>query len=244
MAYKDPEKDKEYHKRYYQEHKLEISQKNKEFYLANREEYLSKQRLKKRQWKSSHPEEDKERRRNEIIRTRRKFLEMYGNKCAICGETEFQFLTLDHVNNDMIRGENYLCEYYKAIRKYAPDKFQVLCYSCNCNKANQTVKKKEYSTNPVYMHNLENNRRIKDKFFDTYGRKCNCPGCSEIRREYLTLDHVQNDGAIRKKEHHGRGLGEYRRAIREYRPDIYQTLCFNCNCGKERNGGSCPHTNN
>ena len=231
----------EYAKKYYQAHKEEISNKGKLFYEENKEEYLSTQRIKKAKWKKEHSEEHKLRGRNEIIRTRKRFLEMYGDSCKICGEKEFQFLTLDHVNNDMIRGNNYLCEYYKAIREYRPDMFQVLCYNCNCRKMIEQYKLKQYSTNEKIIKQRKYQSDIKDKFFEMYGNKCNCPGCKETSRSNLTLDHILNDGYIRKSTQREGGKREYREAVKKYNPDVYQILCFNCNCGKERNNGICPH---
>ena len=83
-------------------------------------------------------------------------------------------------------------------------------------------------------------QRIHDKFFEMYGNKCACPGCNEKNKGFLTLDHVISNNSMpvdkRKK-----GLKAYRDAIREYRPDLYQVLCYNCNCAKNRNDEVCPH---
>ena len=59
----------------------------------------------------------------------------YGGICACCGESEFGFLTIDHINGGGRRhrkntggGSNYLRE----IRKLGfPRGFRVLCYNCN-----------------------------------------------------------------------------------------------------------------
>jgi hypothetical protein len=32
----------------------------------------------------------------------------------------------------------------------------------------------------------------------------------------------------------------YRLAAKEYRPDLYEILCYNCNCSKGKHG-YCPH---
>lgn len=86
---------------------------------------------------------------------------------------------------------------------------------------------------------------LQDKFFEMYGSKCACPGCSETNRAFLTLDHINNDGyLVRCKYGESKKYGNfntYKEAVKEYRPDKYQTLCFNCNCGKNKNGGTCPH---
>jgi len=80
---------------------------------------------------------------------------------------------------------------------------------------------------------------IREKVFSTLGARCAC--CGEEERKFLTLDHVQNDGAAERGGHRDwRRI--YRRVIRQGFPrDKYQVLCFNCNCGKARNGGICPH---
>lgn len=60
--------------------------------------------------------------------------------------------------------------------------------------------------------------------------------------KFLTIDHVKNDGykdKIRGKRYSGAEL--MRKVIKEVFPDTYQILCFNCNCGKARNNGICPH---
>jgi hypothetical protein len=57
---------------------------------------------------------------------------------------------------------------------------------------------------------------------------------------FLQLDHVHNDGA---KERAETRTSAYMLALREGFPDRYQLLCANCNSGKARNGGVCPHHN-
>ena len=85
-----------------------------------------------------------------------------------------------------------------------------------------------------------------DLVFDHYGRKCACCGEDEIL--FLTLDHIYNDGAEHrraigpywsKKGHAGTAF--YRWVVRNNYPDFLQALCSNCNTGKHRNGGECPH---
>jgi len=78
--------------------------------------------------------------------------------------------------------------------------------------------------------------RYRAQFFALYGPSCNC--CGESKQEFLTLDHVQNDGGIHRQQSNTYGI--YRTAIREYRPDLYQTLCWNCNLAKAIYG-ICPH---
>lgn len=85
-----------------------------------------------------------------------------------------------------------------------------------------------------------------EKVFTAYGGKCVC--CGETNPLFLTLDHINGDGAKHRKEigNNGpRGANSdktYRWAIKNNYPNTLQILCFNCNCGKQRNGGVlCPH---
>lgn len=77
-----------------------------------------------------------------------------------------------------------------------------------------------------------------------YGNKCAC--CGEERFEFLTIDHINNDGYIeRKRKFGGRSKGGYRFYVQllklDYIREDLQVLCYNCNCGKARCGGTCPH---
>ena len=86
----------------------------------------------------------------------------------------------------------------------------------------------------------QNYQRAKAKVRAMYGSVCACCGESEI--EFLTIDHINGDGAA-----HRRALGQTRGMSRtllrwllsERRSDI-QMLCYNCNCSK-RVSGVCPH---
>lgn len=81
-----------------------------------------------------------------------------------------------------------------------------------------------------------------------YGASCKC--CGETTELFLTIDHINNDGyksRIRKDGVRATDSGTIQviriaRAIATGKPraDI-QILCFNCNCGRARNHGVCPH---
>jgi hypothetical protein len=72
-----------------------------------------------------------------------------------------------------------------------------------------------------------------------YGNKCAC--CGEDNIKFLSIDHVNNDGHNERKSRGGSSDQIIRRIILNNFPDTYQVLCFNCNLGKSRNGGICPH---
>jgi hypothetical protein len=57
------------------------------------------------------------------------------------------------------------------------------------------------------------------------------------------MDHINNDGAQHRRPSGGRMKAEklWKWLIDNNFPEGFQILCWNCNCGKHRNGGVCPH---
>lgn len=87
--------------------------------------------------------------------------------------------------------------------------------------------------------------KARDEIYLRYGGpRCVC--CGETELLFLTLDHVDNDGGSHRREIVGKNGGcSYRQLRSSLRrrgwPPILQVLCFNCNMGRQRNGGVCPH---
>lgn len=70
-----------------------------------------------------------------------------------------------------------------------------------------------------------------------------CACCGEDIISILTIDHIDNNGAEHRKELEEQGIDIYNwLKLNNYPRDNYQVLCYNCNIGKYRNGGVCPHT--
>lgn len=84
-------------------------------------------------------------------------------------------------------------------------------------------------------------RRLFDKkiVYEAYGNKCSC--CGENNIKFLSIDHVNNDGYKERKGRGGSSDQIMRNIIKNNFPNTYQLLCFNCNLGKARNSGVCPH---
>ena len=105
------------------------------------------------------------------------------------------------------------------------NKYYYLCR--NCNTRNQRLKR-DKARYLVYEH---------------YGAKCNC--CGETETMFLSIDHINNDG----NEHRFRsgkrvtGAALCGQIVKAGYPDSYQILCMNCNYGKHKNSGVCPHNN-
>jgi len=85
----------------------------------------------------------------------------------------------------------------------------------------------------------QRHRELKHDTIIAYGGRCAC--CGESEPAFLDIDHINNDGAEHRKE-----VGNTTRLMlwlkRDGWPkDRVQLLCCNCNQGKARNGGICPH---
>jgi len=84
-------------------------------------------------------------------------------------------------------------------------------------------------------------QQIKLECFNYYSNgkiRCNC--CGEKRLEFLTIDHINNDGHILRKIEGIQGNTIYHWLKKRSYPIGYQVLCMNCNWGK-RLRGICPH---
>lgn len=78
--------------------------------------------------------------------------------------------------------------------------------------------------------------KLRDKVFAHYGKVCAC--CGESERAFLTIDHSARDGNkhpknVRKNLYHWIVQNNFPKGLR--------TFCYNCNLGRERNSGVCPH---
>jgi len=83
-------------------------------------------------------------------------------------------------------------------------------------------------------------RALRAEVLKAYGGQCAC--CGESTPQFLELDHVNTNGASHRREI-GRGSdATYRWAkSRGFPKDLFQLMCANCNQGRARNGGVCPH---
>ncbi len=81
---------------------------------------------------------EKERSLRGRIRRKLEGVEAYGGCCQCCGEDNPYFLTIDHIGGrseiDDLHGEK-LWRYLKKLG-WPKDNYQLLCFNCNCGKAN------------------------------------------------------------------------------------------------------------
>ena len=88
-----------------------------------------------------------------------------------------------------------------------------------------------------------NGTHLKHAVIAGYGGHCQCEGgCREWRYEFLTIDHVNNDGNIlrRQRKHKEFGFALYKRLIMDKFPKEYRLSCWNCNMSRGHYG-ICPH---
>lgn len=90
-------------------------------------------------------------------------------------------------------------------------------------------------------------QKLKRRVFDAYGGAvCSC--CGEREFLFLSMDHIQNNGAEHRRAlnpKYGTGGARFYGWLRRNKfPAGYQVLCMNCQWGKKLNGGICPHKEN
>ena len=108
-----------------------------------------------------------------------------------------------------------------------------------CQKKVRNRQAKWVAKQPDHSAYQKNYREaIRREVIQAYGGKCSCGG--ETRFEFLTLDHVDNDGAEHRRE-----IGESSNQLvlwakRNKFPKRLRCMCFNCNVSTYRYG-ACPH---
>lgn len=99
--------------------------------------------------------------------------------------------------------------------------------------------RRRYETTKYYKMLKERRLMIK-KFIIAYysdGKNC-CNCCGEKQIQFLSVDHIDNDGYKHRKIIGPGRLNWW--LLRNYLPDGFQILCFNCNTAKGFYG-KCPH---
>lgn len=131
------------------------------------------------------------------------------------------------------------CKEPKPLDEFYVSKIGLFKVSYYCKLCSGKINADWYGDNPEWASakNKSIYQRVKEKVFEKYGGACTC--CGETEPMFLTIDHVNNDGGGRNRKE--RGYAMYQKLIEMGYPDTRQVLCWNCNVGKQRNGGVCPH---
>lgn len=99
---------------------------------------------------------------------------------------------------------------------------------------------REYYSRTKEQHKLRRKEtyfELRTKVLEAYGAFCKC--CGEQRREFLAIDHINNDGADHRRALRTTSLTRW--LVRNNFPAGFQTLCHNCNMAKAIYG-ACPHS--
>jgi hypothetical protein len=142
---------------------------------------------------------------------------------------------------------NYMLNYRLTHRE------QILKTQENWRKNNKEHSHNYYETNKTKILN-RSNEHIKDVNFSVIAMYSNfeteklvqpiCACCGETELDFLTIDHINNDGAEQRRKIGNNVLGGWALSlwiIKNNFPDDLQVLCGNCQLGKRRNNGVCTH---
>ena len=131
-------------------------------------------------------------------------------------------------------------ECVRVWRKKNPEKYRVSIKRNNCQRRDSPARM------AVNRHcSLSRSHAIRRASYEALGGSCVC--CGETQQYFLEIDHIEGGGQRHRKHlmmlKHGRTSYVYalRLEILSGRTDGLQLLCSNCNRGKMRNGGACPH---
>ena len=202
-------------------------------------------------------DEARSHRRNRNHEIKEEVLKVYGAKCACCGESHIQFLSIDHVEGFNGIGPRRGADLYRWLKKKNyPEGFRVLCMSCNfalghhgyCPHGTLTSHHQigRPRIHPINQKRSDSKRaywlQYKLGVFTAYGGPV-CACCGETHVECLSIDHINNDGAAHRK-----ALSGNARDARNFYiwlrangyPPGFQVLCMNCNFARGH-FGVCPH---
>jgi len=253
---------KEKNKDYVKEQSKEYKEKNKEIIKIKNKEYKDKNKesikIKNAEYRETHRKGIKRISKIKYAEKQITFLDgkytkkskipkediinLLGGKCAQCNITDLDTLTVDHINNDGAKDkkEMNLNSSIKQVKKLIKEgwsleqlkeKFQVLCWNHNCAKSYRG-----------YFDLLDTELTYKQRWrlkllreaYDLFGP---CKTCDDTNLKYLTISHVHDDGAERKRNGEKCGtdlLNEFRKINwNESIKEDFCLECFNCNCSRQ-----------
>jgi hypothetical protein len=129
------------------------------------------------------------------------------------------------------------------------------CYRCKkafirqwasqnkCNTCRQLLQKQWYDKNGKnYARTRYHQERFEMLDYYSQGKlECNC--CKENNYKFLTIDHINNNGAEHRKilkQNSTARLWQWSKK-NNFPENEFQVLCWNCNGGRAMNKGICPH---
>lgn len=126
--------------------------------------------------------------------------------------------------------ENNLCV---TCGKSPPVENRKRCQSCSDKRSEW------YQGSETQKKDIARRNKRRDQVFNHYGAFCSC--CSESEKNFLSIDHIDGNGNEHRKKINKAGSTFFKWLVDNNFPPEFQTLCMNCNFGRYRNGGICPH---
>lgn len=177
---------------------------------------------------------------------------MTGRTCKKCGEDKelssfalYEGYRRHTCNSCRIKGRNPEKLKQERSRTYNNNKTATLAkqktrHATLEGKQKTSKYSKEYYTknkNEVLFRTRKYRLGLKRDMVDAYGGECTC--CGEGQIEFLTVEHLNNDGKAHRSSLKT-STAVYRDLKKRGYPSDYTVLCFNCNIAKSLYG-SCPH---
>lgn len=138
MSYKDPNKEREYKRKYNREWRKRNPKRAYEIVKKSRKKHHNKELAGRKRWYQKHKKEQLEKAKERKIKQRKIVIEHYGSKCSCCGENQYEFLTIEHKNGGGCKHRKKIGAASMArfiIKNNFPPEYDILCYNCNCAKA-------------------------------------------------------------------------------------------------------------
>lgn len=226
------ETSKEYHHRYYIEHRERISKMAKKDREKNKAKYIARER----RYYQEHKEQEHIRGKKKYRVWKRKVISHYSKgkiECAECGHRNIDNLCIDHplFDGGRFRKENNhkggIAMYLWIIRNHYPKGLRVLC--CNCNCSAKSIKRSDTEKSRYIQ-------RLKQETFKIYCKgipKCEYCGIKDIDK-LLMHSIVKNHIPDYNGKGYKRGC-ELNLWLRDNQyPKGYKVMCYNCEHEKHR----------
>jgi hypothetical protein len=191
-------------------------------------------------------------------------LALLGGKCALCGESEREFLSIDHMHGGGCIDRRLIGtdKIYKLIADGFADltELRVLCRNCNdslqitrcipnervegekqklCSRCGLSKSIGAFKGRSSYCRACRKSyeQGLKVQAFATLGGECACCGQDDVNK--LTIDHLNGDGAALRKRGGHAGVSLYAKVIAG--EPGFRLLCWNCNFSAFLGHGVCVH---
>lgn len=172
--------------------------------------------------------------------------------CRKCGITktidDFPKRAVDYCCNSC-RNEYAKEQYREKVSRMTPQQYKAFRERLNEKQKANRQKRIEQMTDDqreayIRRTNAKNKERREAVRADVYaaygGFRCAC--CGETEEAFLSIDHINNDGAEHRRNNRLQtGEQMHRWLKRNGYPEGFQVLCMNCQWGKRNNNGVCPH---